>query len=414
MRKIVLRLGGFGAPVVLSLVLSLVSVPVVIRFAGAGTWAGIAVSQSVVAFAALLVMAGWGVGGPTRVALAPSDERPLIFRDAILIRGTLFLIALVPTAVTCILLTGLPLRVAVAAVLAYLMPALSSAWYYVGEARPVRLLLLETMPQTVGTVAGLLVLALSHDVAGFLLMQFVFALGGVIVAARVVLSGSTLPRLRLSEARSTLRRQWPSVATAATGSLYANGPLIVGALLLPASAMPSVALAYKLFKVATGAIGPYTQILQGWVPSREAGQLRSRSKKALAITVAVALGGGSAFALLGPAAAAMFSSGTIVVSFALTAPFATALAAICLSQVSGLVCLMSLGAGRAVALSTAIGAVVGVPMLLLLAATSGASGLAWAFAAAEWLVALVQLAILQSRSTPRLSTVMQKTVLEPS
>lgn len=104
--------------------------------------------------------------------------------------------------------------------------------------------------------------------------------------------------------------------------------------------------------------------------------------------------GGTGLALLGPTAAEILIQDSIDFSFNLSVPIGLCFAAVAVSQVLGLACLVSIGRARDLARSTVVGAVFGIPLILAGALLAGVVGVAWAVAVSEVLVAGYQFGLL--------------------
>jgi O-antigen/teichoic acid export membrane protein len=100
-------------------------------------------------------------------------------------------------------------------------------------------------------------------------------------------------------------------------------------------------------------------------------------------------------ALLGPFAAEVLIKDPIPFGFDLSTPIGVGFAAVALSQVLGLACLVTIGRARELARSTVVGALAGTPMIVLGALNFGVVGVAWAVALSEALVAGYQFLVLR-------------------
>jgi O-antigen/teichoic acid export membrane protein len=96
-------------------------------------------------------------------------------------------------------------------------------------------------------------------------------------------------------------------------------------------------------------------------------------------------------------AAAILSAHRIDFTLALSVPFGVIFAAVAVTQVVGLACLVQLRATRALARSTLVGAISGVPLIVLGAVSFGATGVAWALAISELAVLVYQYGSMRRR-----------------
>ncbi|MCD2444052.1 hypothetical protein LQ757_17350 [Agromyces sp. SYSU K20354] len=394
-RKALRFAGGYGLSVAISGVVSLAVIPAIIVAAGADSWATIAVAQAVAGFAFVFAVYGWGVVGPTEVASLTNDRRGAYYFESLLSRTWLCIVILPVSIVIAIVIIDGDALLAGLTVASGVLVALGAGWFFVGEASPLRFLLIDTIPRIAGTVAGAVVLIATGDVIAFAALQ----LAGVIVSA-VISTWNILSRYRgwhltLSPVRAlrNLRGQASPVAMSATSSIYVNVPIVLIDLFLP-QATAVYALAERIVRLALYSTRPVVQIAQGWVPTPDPVELAGRARRVTAIALGLGALGGIVYAVAGPWIGEVLSGGTLSIPIALAVPMAVNLAAILASQLTGFACLTAFGLTRALATSTIVGAVVGTALMLPLLFWIGAPGVAWGLAAAELCVLGVQLVTL--------------------
>ncbi|MET3705849.1 O-antigen/teichoic acid export membrane protein [Arthrobacter sp. UYEF6] len=391
-----MRLATFALTVGAGTVVGLLAIPVITGIVGADAWAIQALVQSLATLFGVLVAFGWGTVGPGMVASTKPALRPQLFLDSFVTRGYLFLVAApLMVAFMIILQPKDAVFVAIASV-AYLLPYLGASWYFVGEARPMRLFLVDALPQLAGTIVGLVVLVATRDFTMLVITQLLFNLGAVVLSIAVVLSGNSCVKadFSLRTSLSQMASQRHGVVTAATGSLYVNLPILVVKVLIP-DQLDAYALADRLFRFAVTAFSPVLQFIQGWIPEGGLQSMAHRIHRATQLTPALGLIGGTGLAALGPLAADVLVRGTTDFGLGLSIPIGFSFAAVAVSQVLGLACLVSLGRSRELAKSTVIGAIVGAPLILLGAFTNGVVGVAWAVAVSEIAVTAFQFLVLR-------------------
>ncbi|MEB7505724.1 hypothetical protein [Arthrobacter koreensis] len=392
------RLGAFGASVVITTVVGVLAIPVVITHAGSATWGVIALGQSAALLFGVLVSFGWGTVGPAMVAGMPAEQRPQMYVDSLVSRFYLFIVAAPLAALTVWLIAGSSSpSVAVLACMAYLLPFLGASWYFVGDARPGRLLVFDTLPVTLGTLFGLGGLILTADVYVYLSIQLGMNLLAVLASGLLIRRSAFGPRFdfRLGRALRRLGGQRHGVITAATSSLYVNTPLLVVGAAIPA-AVPLYAMAEKFFKYGLTAVGPVVQVLQGSIADPDRARQDARVRTAAKLAPFGALVSALAMAVCIPWASILLSQGEITVGFDLSVPMGVVFGAVAVSQVVGLACLIPIGEGKALAVSTVLGAAVGIPLIITGALTLGAAGVAWAVAVSEMAVAAYQLRVVHT------------------
>ena len=389
------RLGAFGVSVVITTVVGVLAIPVVITNAGSTTWGVIALGQSTALLFGVLVSFGWGTTGPAMVAGMPPEARPQMYIDSLVSRLYLFALAAPLAVLTVWLIAKDSPGVAMLASAAYLLPFLGASWFFVGDARPGRLLLFDTLPVTLGTVFGLIGLIGTGNVYVYLSIQAGMNLLAVVSSGYLIRRVSpSVPTFdfTFSKAMHRLRGQRHGVVTAATSSLYVNTPVLVVGAFLP-GALALYAMAEKFFKYGLTAVGPVVQVLQGSIADPDRARQDARVRTAARLAPFAAALGALAMALCIPWASSLLSQGELEVGFDLSIPMGVVFGAVAVSQVVGLACLIPIGEGRALAVSTVFGAAIGIPLIITGALTVGVSAVAWAVAVSELAVAAYQLKV---------------------
>lgn len=395
------RLATFALTFGLGTVLGLLAIPIITGVVGSDAWAIQALVQALATLFGVVVAFGWGTVGPAMVAGAAPRQRPQMFVDSLITRGYLFLLTAPVMAGVMVALQPDQALFVILASVAYLLPFVGAAWYFIGEAKPMRLFVLDALPQLSGTVVGLFVLTATRNFTLMMAAQLVFNLVGVILSARFILKDGQhlIPDYSIRTSLSRMAKQRHGVITAATGSLYVNLPLVAVRLLLPAQ-LDVYAFADRLFRFSAAAFSPVLQFIQGWIPEGGPVDVRHRIRRAAQIAPVLGVLGGGVLACLGPFAAQILVRDPIDFGFSLSVPIGICFAAIALSQVVGLACLVSIGKARELAKSTIIGAVFGTPLILAGALTTGVQGVAWGVAVSEVLVASYQFVVLRRYLAP--------------
>ncbi|MDQ0800639.1 hypothetical protein [Arthrobacter sp. SLBN-112] len=395
--SLVRRFGGFATSLVFSTAVNLLAIPFVISTLGKEVWGELALAQATAAIFGIIVAFGWGTVGAALVASLPAEKRPQMFVDSLVSRGYLLLFGAPVMFVVMLLISKTDPFVAALASVAYVLPFVGASWFFIGQAKPWRLFLFDVLPQGLGTIAGLVLIQLIPHPIVFVLSLLVFNLLAVVSGAAGVLAQAERPLeadLRIGPAMKRLKDQKHGVIAAGTGSLNSNLPMLVVNQVVNA-ALPQYALADKLFRFAVAGFGPILQVIQGWIP--EAGRTQSLRRIATVAKLAPAAGliAGGLLAVLTPWASTIFSGGAIVIGFSLSIPFGAILAGVLIAQIVGLACLIPLGRGAALATSTAVGAALNVPLMLVLGLLMGAPGVAWSVGLAEFVVAGYQLMVVR-------------------
>lgn len=392
------RLTSFAATVGASTLVGILAIPIVIRVAGTEAWAVQVLCQSVASLFAVLIGFGWGTTGPSMVAATPPSGRFQLFADSLVSRIYLFVLGAPTMAVLMALLQPGYVALVVLGTVAYLLPSVGAAWYFIGESKPKRLFFLDAAPQLLGTIAGIAALSWTRQIEALVFFQMFFTLIGVIVSASVVLSkgkGQFQFNMGLKESFKRLSHQRHGVITAATGSLYVNLPLMAVSAWLPLQ-LDLYAMIDRIFRYSVTAFSPVLQFVQGWVPEGGEEGLRHRIKRAIQAGALLGTLGSAAIFGLSPVVSAMLSGHKLEISTSLSLPVALSFFSVALSQILGLACLVIIGRGAALAKSTVLGALAGAPLIVVTALTTNVTGVAWAVAASELVVTIYQFSVIRS------------------
>lgn len=368
------KLVGFGLSMVLLAAASLVAIPAMIHSSGPDAWGAIALGQNFGAIAAMVVAYGWGISGPAEVAMGTAETRLIEFLGSMKVRLFLFVPVGLAAVLPTLLLTNVrPDLAAVGAVVATL-PGLVSNWFFVGLARPYVLMLVETAPRVVFTMVGIWAMATGSDAIVGLAWQ-----GGGLVAAFACSSIWILRHLKYRSSQAPalpsmgalLRQYGNGVASSIGSSLYAALPLAIVAMVAP-SAQPMFALVDKLQRQVVVAIYPIISVLQGWVP--RAANPAPRAKKVIiagaGLSIVIALGtwafGGWLMHLLGRGQLNPPNEVVAMMGVVLGLNFYVA--------TLGHAVLATYKQMRALAISTAVGTVIAMPLVAVGAWYAGTFG----------------------------------------
>lgn len=388
--KFIKRLGGFAANGVITGLATLVSIALILRFFGESGWATFAVAQAAGMLLAVLVGFGWPVLGPARIAMLSGSQQKVELLTSARVRAGV----LVGVVVLCCaaLLPGffpgssdyLPVTIA------YASTGLSSLWFFVGTGESWASFFRDAVPRAVASVVAPFIALLGPT--QLLLGAAIFA-GNLLSFLLVVMhacnespaAAKISPQSPLS-VRKILTDQWHGLLTGGVSSVYMTVPTIAVGMLAP-STVGRFALGDKMVRLSSTALLPLTQVLQGWVPAASTQEeRRSRVNRALLIMTIIGVSGGGLLAAGGPLVAEVYSSGHITFDHALSIPMGVILACTLLSQVAGVGCLGAFGDFRAISASATIGAVIGLPLLLVAALLWGVIGAMWSVAISETLV----------------------------
>lgn len=390
------KLSGYTVSVLITAVVGVLSMPIVIATVGASIWTSVAVAQAAGFVAGALVSYGWPVVGPAQVAAGDHCERGRLFANSLVTRLLLLPVAVVGVGVFLFFLPPGTMTAAVA--IAALIPILNSlgfAWFFVGEAQPLKFNLLEVIPRSAGTVVGMFAVVSTRDILAFVLAQLAGQMLTLIVSTTSIWRRYTVPPLTewIRGVKSSLVDGFAGFVTSATTTTYQNLPVILVAALAPPQAV-TFTMADKVYRLATVALVPVTQVAQGYVPAGGTPtSLFVRARRAVRSVSGLALVSAVAFGALCPVAAIILSAGQVSVGPELSIPFGAALGVILLSSVIGRACLVPFGESRTLMFAALCSAGFGVAGVAIATLIWGAVGAAIALLLAE----IVGLVIVSAR-----------------
>ncbi len=378
------RILAFAGLPFLSLLTPFLFLPVLARLAGADAWLAIAVGQSVGGFAGLVVALGYNTVGPTAVARAEAADRPELLRRSLAPRALLLVPAAASAAVVAALIApaGHAAEAALEAI-ALALFGISPSWYLVGLGRASLVVLVDILPRLVATLAAAAILVLTGAVVAYPILLIVVTLASATGYAARVVGARGLVTVGRGEVGETLRQSGSALAIELSGGAYnALAVAFVGATAAPVAAASYVS-GDKLYRVGQYSASALGNALQGWVV--EAGSAVFGARVRLALLAHTVLGalGFAAFALLGVPLSALLFGEEVAIDQATAFAFGVAAFNIVLGTGIGRVVLVALGARRRFLVSVLVGAAVGVPSILGLAAAFGAAGGAWGLARGE-------------------------------
>lgn len=404
MNRAAMRFGGLAALPFLSLLVPFLALPVIARVAPSTEWAALGVGESVGAIAALIVGYGWPLVGPARVASADLARAREHFAASTTGRAVLFLLVAIPGVLLTAVLSPSPAEaLGVLGFLSTALLGLSPSWYLIGRSDPRSLALFETLPRiAAGAAAIALVLTTRAAIWYPITMLVVTAVFQLLFVMRERAGTALLRWSSWRTGAAQLRADWsPAVAVVAGGAYSAGTVALV-------SAVGSVAViavfvsADKLMKASLTAIVAAVNAMQGWVAeSGDAVQRRKRGHRGLAVLAMIGIVGALAIWLAGPLATGILFGAPLAIDGFTSLTVGVAFLAIALNSAIGRLLLVPLGAVAWVTWSTVVGAVLGIPGILVGTALFGVHGAASAFALSEIAVVLVQagaLAVLTRRA----------------
>jgi hypothetical protein len=371
-----MRILGFAAVPALSAISPLVALPAVTSVGGAQVWAAIAIGQSLGLAGATIVELGWGLNGPQRLARASASNRRRALAMSLQTRVLVFPIVALACGSLAWLLAPSHNWLAVAMAIASTATGLSLVWYFIGRGSPARLLATDSVPRLI-----LVTLSAIAVLSGAPLI--VYPLLGVLAPALIAPSvGSLVEKIRwrhfrgIGIARTTvlIRSQFVAMSGRFVSALYIALPITLVGAVAP-QAVPVFAAAERLQRMYLSVLAAIPNALQGWVgrPATMSDRLR-RAETSTYFNAGVGLVSGTVFALGAPLASDLVFSGVAHVPLELSVLCGVVIVLVSCSRAVGGLILVAVNRVRVVLQSAVVGAVVGVPAILILSHRYGAIG----------------------------------------
>jgi O-antigen/teichoic acid export membrane protein len=392
------RMASFASLPLISLVSSVVIIPIIASVSGATGWAAVALGQALGSGVATVLQYGWGFTGPTLLARMSPAERPRLLWVSILSRLVVAAV-LVPVAAVIAAVLAPEGRAFLSAgtVVALSTFGLSAFWYFVATGRAGQAARYETIPRLVVVSVTAVVVVLTRDPIYY---PIVFLAGQLLTLGwlTVRLSDVSLSRETWGVAFGVLRNrnQRAGAGTDAVIAVSQAVPTSIMAAVAP-GALAVFTAGDRIQKLAQSGIQPLFNAFQGWVSEVPRSQMASRMRLAVVATATTGAIGGALFAIGLPLVDGALFSGQISVRYTVSIPFGVALFLYALTSAINFNVLAPAGRTGAIFRSTVAGGITVVVAISVLPAEFGVAGAAWAVVLAQVAVLCVQLSTYRRR-----------------
>jgi PST family polysaccharide transporter len=395
------RILSFGTSTLVTLLTPLFVLPVIAKATDASGWAALAIGQSIGVLLGLVVGLGWPVTGPVELARASRLDVATVFYESLLTRAGLLIAATVPAVVVAYIVSpagraGLVTATAVA----FASMGLSSNWVAVGLGSVARFMLLESLPRLVVLLsAGLAI----HFGASLYLYPAAIASASVAGTCLFVLFGvrPRRPKRRLAAMLcGRIRTQAAALATSLSAGAYSAGALLLVGLSTSVNQTAVMSSAQLIYGVGLYAIVALASAFQAWVVVADEKVSRARRIQAFSAHVILGVAGLAAYGLLTPLIARSLFGPELAPGHAVGLAYGAAFCAVSVGTSYAQHFLLPDGDVVGVLRATVVGAVVGVPAILVLAGLFGAPGGAAALALSEVVVAVTMALRANRRPAP--------------
>ncbi|WP_309103241.1 polysaccharide biosynthesis protein [Microbacterium sp.] len=297
-----LRFVGFTGAPVLSALAPFIILPVISRVVGSEGWANFSAGQSIGILGMVIVLFGWGIVGPVRVARSTSTaEKAALLYESLLTRAVTVSVAVPAVAIATYLISGPSFRLeSVCVAVAMTLGGLSPAWFCIGEGNPQALMLYDALPKLAASLVALPIVALSAQVLWYPAIMVAFMLPSFTVHAW----RTAHPRLREGQPvvgiGRCLRVLLPTAGIDGASNLYASTPVPIATAGLSSEDASAFASSDRVYRVALLTVVAIGNAFQAWVLNPLDTDPARRHRLSIVVHLVLGLLGGAAIALLSP------------------------------------------------------------------------------------------------------------------
>lgn len=401
-RNLAWRLLGFSGLPLFSVLTPFLLLPVLARSTSGSVWSSVAIGQSIGMLGSLVISWGWTLTGPARIARAPINRRASIYVEALIARVMILVIASpLIVGVSMILAPAGERSLAIAMALAVSLNGLSATWYNIGTGHAGNIVIYEAMPRTLATAAAAGILLVTHEAIVYPVFLVIATALGLIVFTRKVAYGHFVSGVRTIDLRRSVRTTASAAVTEIAGGAYSSGAVALTSVAMPNAQVAVYVSGDKVYSVGLLAISALSNALQGWVAEVSGIAARRRMRVSVLAHLAVGTMGGILLALLGRSVTSALFGEDLAAPGTTMSLLGAAFLFVSLNTSVGRHMLIPLGRTRAVLASTATGAAIGVPSIVILGSFAGSTGAAAALALSQLTVLLIQMRALRlARGSP--------------
>ncbi|TDL41113.1 hypothetical protein [Arthrobacter nitrophenolicus] len=385
----------FALAPAISLMAPLVALPAISAVHGSDGWSSIAIGQSLGTAISVVVELGWGITGPISAARQSQSHVSRLFRRSLWERSVVYAV-LIPViiGVVAVLKPASPVA-AVLAALSMAMNGLAASWLYVALSKPLHMVFLDTLPRAGSSLLG--ALAITTAKAPLEVLPAIQIVGAALaMLAPLLFLPSPISRAEIKNPWAAIAHQfWASqgaaLLTRLSTTAYVALPTVILAAVAPPQAVASYAAVDRLARAGLSGLGSAGLAFQGWIPGATGTALIVRLRTALLFNIVLAVFSAAGFWMVAPYLLRLLFLDAVSVDALTINSFAGVVALVVLSRCTGIQCLAVLGRTWQVAISTAIGFFVSIPLIVITGQRWGASGVALTVMTVELLVLVIQL-----------------------
>lgn len=382
----------------------LLALPALTREHGSEAWADIALGQSLGMAFAVIAELGWGLDGPQRVSRVNVVRAGQYAALAGLTRFVVWVPSAAIAGAFAWLLTPYDSHLSAMAAVSASASALSFSWFFIGRGIPRAIIVSETVPKLLGAISATILLvmgspAIYYPIVAILVPSLLASVIGSILAG---CSWASLKNFSWRRRIKIIRCSGAAVVARLSSAAYITIPTTLVGIVSPSS-VALFASTDRLARMALSILAAIPNFLQGWVGKSQTPHLKAtRVRSAIIGNVVVGVVAGSVFSLFVPYVSQFTFSGTTNITGELAWMSGCLIAIVCTSRATGNIALVASRKVRLIALSSFVGAIVGLPMVGILARHFGPAGGVAGILTAELCVLTVQCVALCHSSLPRI------------
>lgn len=396
MRTVLARLAGFAGFPLLSAVVPLFVMPIIARLAGTQGWSSIGSGLAIGIFASTVILFGWNIDGPVRIARTPSThDRLLIYAESISSRLVLSIVVLPITAVMAGVISAPSHRLeAILIAIAAASGGLSPAWYFIGIGNPRLLGFVDTIPRVTASLASIPLLLATEQIWTYAVMQLVATVATLWIFFHVAPGTQGKPpttEWRLTAIFQSLRSQMAAAGVNLAGNAYGSTPVPIATATVSGTAASNFASADQLYRYALFPVAVLANAFQSWTLEAEGESGRRRQLAAIGAHATLGVVGGSLLAILGPPVSGLMFGHDLAAGQSTSIFYGLALCFLCIAAPLQRNLLIPSGRAGLVFWVTVTAAVTGGTTMLVFGRLNSVDGIAFGMAASEAVVLLLLL-----------------------
>lgn len=384
------RLLGFLLVPAIAALSPIIALPAVTQIAGPGGWASAIAGESIGTFAAIAIGWGWATVGPALISIAgDDDERARLYRESLIVRLSISILALPALAVICWLIAtpGAEWLTILMGMQGALI-ALSFTWFSAGVGDPRTIVIFDAAPRLLANLAAAALVLATGVVVLYPMAGILVTLVGTSIFTLRLLRRHPGPWPRLRDLPKLLRSNLAVALNDAGLSGYSSVPApVVNVTAIPTAAS-GYATADKMLKLGQFIPMTLANALQAWIGEAHGPHRARRMTISIGLATATGLLGWAGLALVGPWLTSVYLP-------AAPAPFdillVMGLVFLFFSVRTAVARLVLFPAGQAAAVmrATLIATVLGIPLMIGLGIAWGPVGAALGYAFTEGAAALL-------------------------